>query len=154
MHDPGGSSNLPDSTMPYADPDKQREYGRLWRAKRHDDWFAENGPCIDCGSWDDLQIDHLDPKQKVSHKVWSWTKVRMDEELTKCVVRCSPCHRKKGQVEGDYGAGSRRISTENVAEIRQRYADGNISQKQLGVEFNCGRTTIGDIVRGDTRKYL
>lgn len=81
--------------MPYKDPEKQRAYMREWTATRRRNWFAENGPCVDCESWEYLEIDHLDPTQKVSHRIWSWTESRRNKELAKCVVRCVKCHRGK-----------------------------------------------------------
>ena len=58
--------------MGYKDPEKQKEYQRNWLAKRRADWFSENGPCINCGSWDNLELDHIDPSTKVDNKIWSW----------------------------------------------------------------------------------
>jgi hypothetical protein len=55
-------------------------------------WFAENGPCS-CGSWEDLQVHHIDPSTKVDHKVWSWSEARRYAELSKCVPKCRPCHK-------------------------------------------------------------
>src|SRR6266851_1917558 len=78
--------------MGYKDIAKQRAYQREWMAKRRKDWFSVNGPCVDCGSWEKLELDHVDPAIKVSHNIWSWSKVRRDAELLKCVVRCKGCH--------------------------------------------------------------
>jgi len=79
----------------YSDPAVQREYQRLWMAARRKEWFDANGPCIDCGSWDKLHADHVVKEDKVTHRVWSWTKKRRDEELAKCVVRCAGCHMRR-----------------------------------------------------------
>lgn len=70
--------------MPMRTKEEQREYQRLWIKRRRDAWFAENGPCAECGSWDNLRLDHVDASQKVSHNVWSWTEVRRLVELAKC----------------------------------------------------------------------
>lgn len=80
--------------MPYKDPNKQREYQRDWRAKRRAEWLAGKS-CVDCGSIERLEIDHVDPTRKVSHKLWSWTQARREAELAKCVVRCAECHRER-----------------------------------------------------------
>lgn len=81
--------------MPYVDPDRRREYARDWMAKRRAEWFQANGPCFDCGTWEDLELDHIDPALKVSHRIWSWAKERREAELAKCVARCRSCHLKK-----------------------------------------------------------
>lgn len=78
--------------MPYADPDKQRAYQREWTARRRDEWLADR-ECVDCGSTDRLEVDHVDAAQKVSHRIWSWSNERRLAELAKCVVRCAGCHR-------------------------------------------------------------
>jgi len=86
--------------MPYKDPAQQRAYQREWMARRRAAWLAENGPCVDCGSWDDLQVDHIDPQAKVSHRVWNWADARRLAELAKCAVRCRQCHDEKTNEQG------------------------------------------------------
>lgn len=78
--------------MPYKDLKRQREYQRLWMKNRRQKWLKEHGPCVRCGSWDDLNIDHKDGDEKNSHKIWSWAKKRFDEEIAKCQVLCRKCH--------------------------------------------------------------
>lgn len=41
---------------------------------------------------DELEIHHVDPDNKVSHRIWSWSRDRIEEELTKCEIRCKECH--------------------------------------------------------------
>lgn len=85
--------------MPYKDPEQKREYMRRWMAARRAAWLKEHGPCVECGSSEDLQVDHIDRTLKVSHKVWSWSEVRRNEELAKCQVLCWECHKKKTNVD-------------------------------------------------------
>ncbi len=80
--------------MPMATKEAQREYARLWVAKRRAEWFAGKC-CVLCGSTERLQIDHIDRKTKVSHRIWSWSKKKMGEELKKCRVLCEACHRER-----------------------------------------------------------
>ncbi len=80
--------------MPWS-KDKMRAYQRQWWRNRRLKWLAENGPCVKCGSSLNLEVDHIDPKTKVSHKVWSWSKPRREAELAKCQVLCRDCHRLK-----------------------------------------------------------
>lgn len=85
--------------MPYADPEKQRAYRREWYNKRRDDWVRRNGPCVQCGSNDGLEVDHIERQSKVSHRVWSWSLERRSAELAKCQVLCRACHRAKTSAE-------------------------------------------------------
>ena len=80
--------------MPYKDPAKQREYQRMHYAGVRARWFEENGPCSECKSWIDLELHHRDPEKKISHKIWSWSKRRRDDELAKCDALCKSCHKK------------------------------------------------------------
>lgn len=85
--------------MPYADKDRQREYQRQRIAAIRTEWITLNGPCVDCGSNSNLEVDHADPSKKKYQPatLWSMSKtnpVRIDE-LAKCVVRCSKCHKAK-----------------------------------------------------------
>ena len=58
-----------------------------------------NGPCAVCKSEKELEVDHVDPNQKVSHRIWSWTKERRGKELEKCQVLCHVCHEAKTAME-------------------------------------------------------
>jgi 5-methylcytosine-specific restriction endonuclease McrA len=71
--------------------DTKREYQRNWIAERRAAFF--NGKvCVRCGSTEDLQLDHIDPAQKVTHNIWSWSQARRDAEIAKCQVLCKACH--------------------------------------------------------------
>ena len=86
-------------TMTYSDPDTRREYQRKRMLRRRADWIKEHGPCARCGSWDDLEVDHIDPKTKAYALSTIWglaldNPIRLTE-LAKCQVLCHKCHIKK-----------------------------------------------------------
>lgn len=85
--------------MPYVDPAVQNAYQRRRLAARRRAWLEVNGPCVQCGSTVNLEVDHIDPATKVDHKVWSWRRERREAELAKCQVLCVRCHRAKSLVE-------------------------------------------------------
>jgi 5-methylcytosine-specific restriction endonuclease McrA len=62
-------------------------------------WLWENGPCRRCGRRKDVEVDHIDPSQKVSHRIWGWPEERRLVELVKCQVLCKRCHKKKTKLE-------------------------------------------------------
>ena len=62
-------------------------------AKRREEYFKDK--CCSCGSVDQLELDHIDPTRKVSHRIWSWSNARREAELAKCQPLCSACHLKK-----------------------------------------------------------
>lgn len=77
--------------MPYLDLEKKRQYQRDWWNRRRSEWF--NGQrCAQCDSTSRLELHHINPDEKVSHKIWSWSQDRRDEELAKCIVLCFDCH--------------------------------------------------------------
>lgn len=77
--------------MGYADPDKQREFARNWRAGRRKEWFDDNGPCRRCWGTERLQVYYPDQSEKVEHRIWTWKKERRNEELKKCIILCQEC---------------------------------------------------------------
>lgn len=60
-------------------------------------WFTEHGPCVYCGSWKNLEVDHIDPTLKTipSYKLWHVSQQRRNKELENCQVLCGICHKKK-----------------------------------------------------------
>ncbi len=80
--------------MVYKDRAKRNEYQNHWLKERRRKWLANKG-CVVCGSVEELEIDHINPDTKVSHKIWSWAAERRAEELEKCQVLCVDCHREK-----------------------------------------------------------
>lgn len=81
--------------MNYADPARQREYmrnyQREWMRKRRAEYLTGK-TCEWCGEDGPLEVDHIDPTQKISHRVWSWSAERRAAELAKCQTLCADCH--------------------------------------------------------------
>ena len=71
-----------------------REYQKNWIADRREKFKQELGPCMVCGTEDDIQIHHLKPTEEPSHRIWSLNEDRIRKELEKCVPLCRKCHRK------------------------------------------------------------
>lgn len=80
--------------MPRPTKDLQREYQRKWVAERRAKAMA-GASCVRCGSTDSLELDHIDPKTKVDHKIWSWSQQRREAEIAKCQWLCQRCHIEK-----------------------------------------------------------
>jgi hypothetical protein len=81
--------------MPNEDPKARREYHRRWMSDRRAEWLAANGPCVDCGATEDLQLSSADGTAKPTNAVWSASDERRQELLKGYVVRCFPCFTKK-----------------------------------------------------------
>jgi hypothetical protein len=77
--------------MPYKDPERQRAYQAQWVRARRAEYLADKR-CAVCGTTERLEIHHRDPKQKITHRVWSWSDERRAAELAKSVVLCHDHH--------------------------------------------------------------
>lgn len=145
--------------VPYKNPERRRQYERdrrgslrqyqrEWYARRRAEWFADKS-CVDCGSTDRLELDHVDPTQKVSHRVWSWSAARREAELAKCVVRCSDHHKAKSATEHLAGSAlwNSRLTEDQVLDLRTRYAAGGVTFRELGAELGVHRDTVRKAVR-------
>jgi 5-methylcytosine-specific restriction endonuclease McrA len=80
--------------MPYQNKERQLEYQRLWMKQRREDYFKVKH-CKECGSGENLELHHIDPRIKEDHKIWSWSEGRREKELLKCIVLCRDCHKKE-----------------------------------------------------------
>ena len=77
--------------MPYSDRAVKRQYD-LDRYHARRDAFFGGKRCAQCGTDDGLELHHPNKADKVSHRVWSWSRARREAELAKCVVLCGWCH--------------------------------------------------------------
>ena len=86
--------------MPYKTKEEQRAYQNAWVQKRRSDWITENGPCS-CGSYDGLEVDHIDPSLKTLHprEIWSRREEVRLKELANCQVLCYDCHKGKTAID-------------------------------------------------------
>jgi hypothetical protein len=68
---------------------------------RRTQWIEENGPCVKCGTWDNLEVDHIDPSTKEYEiaNIWRRSQYIRDHELAKCQTLCNSCHIEKSTFE-------------------------------------------------------
>jgi hypothetical protein len=78
------------------------EVNKIRVTNRRQEWLSKNGPCVDCGSWENLEVDHVDPSTKdprlrkgSGSVIFTWKAEKREKELAKCVVRCHECHMAK-----------------------------------------------------------
>lgn len=86
--------------MPYKDPEVLREYQKVWMRRRRNK-FRKGAVCAvpGCGKTKHLELDHIDPKKKLSHRIWSWSEKRIRKEMKKCQWLCPKHHRVKTSSE-------------------------------------------------------
>lgn len=65
--------------------------------------------CVNCGSKENLEIDHIDPSLKTMNlsKMWNITEQRYLNELNLCQVLCNACHKTKSSIDNgvEHGGG-------------------------------------------------
>lgn len=127
------------------------------------EWLQEHGPCVECNSWEDLELDHKDPSTKISHSVWSWSIERRLKELEKCQVLCRECHLNKTKVDlsilnmGKYtgaNCGTSKYTEVQIQQVWNLKAQG-FTHAQISFTLGMPRGTIGRICSPNgTWKYL
>jgi hypothetical protein len=138
--------------MPYRDPAQHVRATTERILRRRAEWFAANGPCVDCGSWEALQVDHVDPATKVEHRIWSWSRDKREAELEKCVPRCQPCHARKSATECAVGEanGATRLTVADVLMIRASAEP----VRKLAARLGVGQNTVWEARTGKTWHHL
>lgn len=89
--------------MPHKDPDVNRQYMRRYMLDRYNRRKEEaiqflGGVCVDCGTTNMLEFDHIEPTTKsfvIGKKLSSVSKEKLKEELEKCQLLCKTCHDEK-----------------------------------------------------------
>jgi len=101
--------------MPYSDPIKQKEAQRRWYLRNKKKIYqrsrkaidrkreyakkAKEKPCVDCKikyPWYVMDFDHKKGEEKdsaISQLVWKRGLKKLKQEIKKCDVVCSNCHR-------------------------------------------------------------
>ncbi len=88
--------------MVFKDPEKTRKYHRFYHRLRYDAAIAIflnylGNRCVQCGSQDQLEFDHIDPTSKAFTITTKWNKSfeYVQPELDKCQLLCTGCHKTK-----------------------------------------------------------
>lgn len=135
-----------------------RNYQLTWMRNRREKWLQENGPCRHCGSWERLEVDHVDPSQKITNRVWSWAKEKREAELRKCQILCHACHLRKTAKENHnrffrQRGQPKKLNSDLVMEIYKRSINGE-SPTALGREYMIAHSTVIGIRDGVDWSWL
>lgn len=85
--------------MPFKNPEDtksyQRDYHKRRRERNRREYIEKRGGCCeDCFCTISLQFHHRDPETKFTHRIFNYSKERIEIELSKCDLLCITCHRK------------------------------------------------------------
>ncbi len=143
-----------------------REHAVQVRKMRRDMWLAEHGPCRKCGSDEELEIDHIDPKTKAINVDMLWRRhadVR-NAELAKCQVLCRKCHRLKTNEEaamrmggwsrcGSYSRYIRGCRCEKCCEANTQYHIRRRRRKGIPVRVIVDEVPVEGAAHGTRKGY-
>jgi hypothetical protein len=118
---------------------------------RRELWVIENGPCQLCASWENLEVDHRDPDDKFSHRIWSYSEEKRLAELAKCRVLCRECHVKRHAEEKIvHGTRNRYEMGCRCGECRIGYLKARREQRERAkTTANAGsRTRVRAVLNG------
>jgi hypothetical protein len=105
------------------------------------DWVdsLKSGPCTDCGTHYPpvcMDFDHLPEFKKTADvstaRSRKWSKSRILEEVAKCELVCSNCHRIRGQKRAEAFANSVREEVELFEELRNEILSARIFFSEEG----------------------
>lgn len=134
---------------------KLRAYQRVWVKARREAWFKDNGPCVDCGSWERLELDHKNPADKVTHAVWSWAEKRRLAELAKCVARCHKCHKRKSAGEKALGeANGQSVLTEDLVRAMRRDRRDGMTLRAIMAKYDARHSTVYRVITRQTWRHV
>jgi hypothetical protein len=103
------------------DKEARRTYMKKYMKERRDNRRKElhekfGNKCIKCGSAENLQFDHIDPKTKVDTIANLIDGPLLEPELKKCQLLCAKCHEEK--TRNDLGQQSARETHGTVSSHR------------------------------------
>jgi hypothetical protein len=137
-----------------------RAYQREWIRNRRDYWIAANGPCAQCNSDKDLEVDHVDSSQKEITPALLWSLApdnpKRIAELAKCQVLCKECHAAKTRRENSArstgtSAKIAALDDKGLADVRARLARGD-RECDIARDKNVSKYVISRVKRGEAYK--
>ncbi len=60
------------------------------------------GRCVQCGSTESLEFDHIEPRDKgfsLGRAFATWAEARLIDEVAKCQILCGLCHKEKSRLD-------------------------------------------------------
>ena len=123
---------------------------------RRQEWLLANGPCVECGYWNELEVDHIDPRDKKMNPALLWSlspaNPKRIAELAKCQVMCRIHHQEKTRAYlGSRFSGTKAptaaLTDTQLTLVRSLLANGirgSDIAKQVGVsKFVVSRVKLG-----------
>lgn len=81
------------------DKEKYNAYHKEYQLKRYHRRrnaaiLQLGGKCISCSSYEELELDHINPKDKLFSiaKLWGLSEEKWQSEIAKCQLLCKTCH--------------------------------------------------------------
>lgn len=144
--------------MPKDRKEYLRNYRRQWMRNRRLEFFTGK-VCVLCSSSEKLELDHINPADKITHSIWSWTESRRLVEISKCQVLCKECHKAKTAKENSIRTKgrpllrARKYSNEQVQKAFKMFYEEKIPARQIAKILNIPRGTVSAWIYDRTKLY-
>jgi 5-methylcytosine-specific restriction endonuclease McrA len=128
-------------------------YQLEWMKGRRQAWLLANGPCAECGSWEELEVDHIDPAEKKINPalLWSLSPVNPKRiaELAKCQGLCRTHHRVKTRTYlavrlGGVRAPTASLTSKKLVQVRALLAAGT-GGSEIARQLNISKYAISRV---------
>lgn len=130
--------------------DAKRAYQKEWVAQRRKEGIRYlGGHCVVCKTTNNLNVDHVNPKTKISHNIWSWSESRRKKELDKCQLLCETHHKEKTRKNKEYNPDT--LDEKTVKKVKELLAEGKLSQRAIAKTLGIAQGTVSRIKTG--KKY-
>lgn len=136
--------------MPYASRVDQRRSQREWFRRRRAELLA-GASCMHCGTAESLELHHLDPAVKSSHRITSWSRSRQREELAKCMWLCTECHLEVSRRTGVFVTRAK-LTADDVLAIRA--AGDRWTVDQMAAALHVQPKTVRDVLEFRTWRII
>ena len=120
------------------------------KAEKRSEWLSNRGSCVKCGSSENLEIDHIDPRTKSRRiqDVWGLSAKNREAELAKCQILCRTCHIKKSAKE----QGHRPWLTDSDVLVIWTLRDDGWGRDRIANHLDRSESQIRDVLSGRTCK--
>jgi hypothetical protein len=101
------------SLVPYKAAPAKRKYSKEWMAERRAEWFATNGPRVDCRSTESLQLSYVKERGELASAIWTYSEAKQRPKSRSALSAARPATR--GNIPWQPGTAHETASSWNAS---------------------------------------